>query len=73
MTWSSQVFIVTGGYIENTSSKMSDWTEMMTDNRRWELIATARLPVPLVEAAALTINNKVYIFGKKRRQSSKNW
>ena len=58
----SQVLIVTGGFIDN---KRSSLTEMMTDNKRWEIIPTARLPVPLVESAALTINNKVYIFGKR--------
>ena len=55
------MFIVTGGWIE---SKMSSVTEMMTNYKRWEIIETARLPVPMVEFAALTINNKVYIFGK---------
>ena len=53
---------MTGGFIDN---KRSSLTEMMTDNKRWEIIPTARLPVPLVESAALTINNKVYIFGKR--------
>ena len=41
---------------------------MMTNYKRWEIIETARLPVPLVEFAALTINNKVYIFGKGKHR-----
>ena len=56
------MLVVTGGWIDNARSSL---TEMMTDNKRWEIITTARLPLPLVESAALTINNKVYIFGKR--------
>ena len=55
-----KVFMVTGGWITH---KRSIQTEMMTDNKNWKIITSAWLPVPLVDSAAITVNNKVYLFG----------
>ena len=53
--------MVIGGWID---SKRSAQTEMMTlSSRNWKSVTTAFLPVPLVNSAALTINNQVYLFG----------
>ena len=53
--------MVIGGWID---SKRSAQTEMMTlSSNNWKIVTTAFLPVPLVNSAALTINNQVYLFG----------
>ena len=51
---------MTGGWIDR---KRSIQTEMMTVGQTWKIVTTAWLPVPLVDAAAITVNNKVYLFG----------
>ena len=51
---------MTGGWID---LKMSALTEMSVNYGRWEIVTTASLPFPLTMAAALTINNQVYMFG----------
>ena len=56
----SQNIIVTGGWIDH---KMSALTEMSVNYGMWEIVTTASLPFPLTTAAALTINNQVYMFG----------
>ena len=42
---------------------MSALTEMSVNYGRWDIVSSASLPAPLVKAAALTINNQVYLFG----------
>ena len=53
---------------------MSALTEMSVNYGRWNIVKTASLPFPMSRAAALTINNQVYLFGnfsKPERSSLK--
>ena len=58
---------MTGGF--NKDNKIPgmfdiDKTEMMTmSGSNWKFVASANLPMSLVDHAALTINNQVYLFG----------
>ena len=42
---------------------MSALTEMSVNYGRWEIVSSASLTAPLIDTAALTINNQVYLFG----------
>ena len=55
---------MTGGYAMNGENRNTDKTEMMTmSGNNWKFLASANLPMPLVDHAALTLNNQVYLFG----------
>ena len=51
---------MTGGQIEGQKSAL---TEMSVDLRKWDIVNSASLPAPLINSAALTMNNQVYLFG----------
>ena len=51
---------MTGGWIDK---KRSALTEISVNYGRWDIVTTAYLPFPLKGAAALTINNQVFLFG----------
>ena len=61
----SQNIIVTGGLIDG---KVSALTEMSVNFGRWDIVSSASLPFPLIDSAALTINNQVYLFGNFSRE-----
>ena len=64
MFFELQVIIVTGGTLGPDRDKKTGRTETWTmSENNWEIVTTAVLPVPLYYSAALTINNKVYLFG----------
>ena len=58
---------MTGGF--NKDNKIPgmfdiDKTEMMTmSENKWRFVNSANLPIAMVDTAALTINNQVYLFG----------
>ena len=55
---------MTGGIIDN-KAQATDKTEMMTmSENKWRFVNSANLPIAMVDTAALTINNQVYLFGK---------
>ena len=58
---------MTGGYTTDSGYTWhikTDKTEMMTmSGNNWKFLASANLPMPLVDHAALTLNNQVYLFG----------
>ena len=54
---------MTGGWIDDKRSAQTEMMTMSEYDNNWKIITTAYLPVPLVNSAALTINNKVYLFG----------
>ena len=60
----SQNIIVTGGLIDGKASAL---TEMSVNFGRWDIVSSAPLPFPLTMAAALTINNQVYLFGNSSK------
>ena len=60
----SQNIIVTGGLIDGKASAL---TEMSVNFGRWDIVSSASLPFPLTMAAALTINNQVYLFGNSSK------
>ena len=54
---------MTGGIIDN-KAQATDKTEMMTmSENKWRFVNSANLPIAMVDTAALTINNQVYLFG----------
>ena len=53
---------MTGGFL-NLEADKTALTEISVNNGRWDIVSSASLPAPLVKAAALTINNQVYLFG----------
>ena len=58
-----QEIIVTGGRAAKDNRPFSE-TEMLTiSGNSWRYVASANLPIFLVDSAALTINNQVYLFG----------
>ena len=64
---------MTGG-IGKIDKKLSALTEMSVNYGRWDIVSSASLPFPLTMAAALTLNNQVYLFGnfsKPQRFSQK--
>ena len=58
---------MTGGYNRDNKIRSllaTDKTEMMTmSGSNWKFVASANLPMSLVDHAALTLNNQVYLFG----------
>ena len=58
---------MTGGYTTDSGYTWhikTDKTEMMTmSGNNWRLVNSANLPIAIVDSAALTINNQVYLFG----------
>ena len=62
MYWSFQFLLVTGGW-SSFYSAISDETEIVTESQASWRTLSARLPVPVYVPKAVSIDNKVLLFG----------